>query len=1152
MILFEQHQPLGKIYVHSQEDSAVQIAANNLAADVEKLCGRKPDVTHEWTPDVVIAAGTVQHMTLPDAVNIAALRDEQGKLRWEAYLQQSVGGVLYLVGADRRGAVYALYDLCERWGVSPWTYMADVSVKVKDSLTIPEDWMQVDWPQVQYRGIFLNDEEELDCWARTMNGEDTIGPKTYERIFELLLRLKGNFIWPAMHVNAFNINEENGRLAQRMGVVTGTSHCDMLHRSNQNEWKHFLAKKGYEGIRYDYTIPGENREKLLEYWRESLQQNRDNECCYTIGMRGIHDSGFVTENLTDGAPLSEEELMRRKRELLEEIMAAQRQLIREEIPGEHVPQSFVPYKEVLPIYDSGLNVPEDVALIWVDDNHGYVRRYPDAAEQQRLGGNGLYYHSSYWAPPGMSWLFVCSIPLAHMGNELKKCYEQQIRRIWVDNVGALKPIEWDMEYFLRCGWDAGREDSVMLDAHRFAVEWVNRNFSGEYGEEVAEIDAAFRQLSNLCKPEHMRSDVFSQEAYGDEAASRLWAMHALVQRGEKVWKQLPAAEQDAFFQLVLMKMQASFYIAASYYFADRSRAMYALGAMRAADENTAKSREMDDLKRLLLHEYNEVMSGGKWRGILTPEDFPPPPLELYPACKPALKLEKGRLLLHAPDGHPTRLTFDRHGAEKKYFELLNTGTGNIPFTLHATEGIALSCTQGVVEAEQRIFVRVSEDFREGTICITAQEQSITLPVCQQDFGTPTLPIHEADGVVHFPAEACEAQEGFRLIHQMGRGKGDAWEAVPEAGEQNAPWLRYAFETFHFGDAELEVIRFLTLNSTGNLRVRLTVDDRPAQVLCFTAKDEYIGCWTEAAMRCGEKGSLRVPQLPAGRHTLLLEALDGYMTITGCNLYLDARKPCVLGPGVLDGYVPLPDFDTQRIAACYRTPMQDVLPPWVKYADDAFWQGEMVFARIPHRHRERAAVPRNWLDAQGNKDIVAHLNTGVIQEQDGHLAWEAENVLTQSHGAWMTAGADGSQWTHRQAETDGRSGLAMCMPMQPVDRKPVSPAPEMNYRLCCKQDAVYHIWLLMKYDDERHFRCRFSMDGEDLHDTALICRDRFHTYRTVSVWCWQKLISVRMQPGEHVFSIAAETTGIAIDRIYMTTGDELPPLDEAWQEKTLSD
>lgn len=358
---------------------------------------------------------------------------------------------------------------------------------------------------------------------------------------------------------------------------------------------------------------------------------------------------------------------------------------------------------MLPIYDSGLRVPEDVTLIWVDDNHGYMRRYPSQEEQKRLGGHGVYYHSSYWAPPGMSWLFVCSTPLQHMGNELKKCYEQNIRRICVNNAGALKPIEQDMEYFLRCGWDAGREDSVMLDARRFTREWINRNYSGHHGEETAEIYTAFTQQSNLCKPEHMRSEIISQTAYGDEAAARLQAMHRLLQRCEAIWHSLPKEEQDAFFQLLMMKMQAAFYIAASYYHADRSLWAYEAGAMRAADANLDKSRQMDDLKRKLLHYYNHVMSGGKWKGILTPEDFPPPPLELYPACKPALKLGHGSIKLRLPKwGQGAGLRFDPHGQQVQWFEMLSDSVEDLSFELDVPQGLLVIEKTGVLAEEKRI------------------------------------------------------------------------------------------------------------------------------------------------------------------------------------------------------------------------------------------------------------------------------------------------------------------------------------------------------------------------------------------------------------------------------------------------------------------
>ncbi len=1130
MKLFESRHDPGTIFVGEHENSAVLIAADNLTKDIESVCHVRPQLVHQMDDRVVIVIGTAAQ--LPAApIYMEKLWDDAGKLRWEAYLQQAAQGRLWLVGSDRRGAVYAVYDFCEQIGVSPWYDMADVPVRQRNVISVPDTYLKADWPSIQYRGIFLNDEEELDAWARRHTADGTIGPDAYEKIFELILRLKGNFIWPAMHVNAFNMNPENGKLADRMGIVTGTSHCDMLHRSNQNEWKPWVESKGYDGLQYDYTIPGENRERLLEYWRESLRQNGGFECCYTIGMRGIHDSGFVTGGLDVSA--SPEEQLRQKRELLEEIMRVQRRLIAEELPGREVPQTFVPYKEVLPIYDSGLQVPEDVTLIWVDDNHGYMRRYPNAREQQRSGGNGLYYHSSYWAPPGMSWLFICSTPLAHMGNELKKCYEQNIRRIWVDNVGALKPIEQDMEYFLRCGWDAGRPDSVMLDARRFIREWIDRNFSGRHGEEAAALYSEFTQLCNLCKPEHMRADVFSQTAYGDEAGARVWRMYELAQQAEAIWRSLPEEERDAFFQLFLMKIQAAFYIAASYYYADRSRAAYDLGAMRAAEDNTVKSRAMDDLKRLLLHYYNEVVSHGRWSGILTPEAFPPPGLELYPACRPALRIGEAALVVRLPEcGMPGSLTVSAECPET-WVELFNAGAGSLDIRLEADEGITLSADRVRLESEARVAVRAE---RSGALRIHTQGTTRTVPV-----------FRAADaGYVHIRAEDALEVRGFTAVAGLGRGVGAAMEAGAGTDEQHPASLTVPFTLHQAGSCELELIRFLTLRSTGSIRLRVTVDDVWRRMIASETTDEWLGNWAEAAMHNGEKLRLRLPELSAGTHTLTVEALDPYITLDCVNLYTRTRVPSMLGPGCLPPRREIPRFDVTALSAMYGLRTENVPLPKVVYAGDRFWKQDMLYARNEERQPQKRGHQTILPRADGTKDVIAQLNPRLVEEHGGCLAWEAENALCQSENAWTTPGGDGLVWSHRQAETGGRTGLAMCIDPGEVNYRPAQPGPRLHYRIRCLHSAVYRLWLLMKYDDARGFRVRFLLDGAPMRDTAEQCRECFHTYRTVYVWCWQKLASVPLTAGEHILSIEADGTGMAIDRLYLTTGDEEPPMDEAWR------
>lgn len=361
------------------EPEAVQIAIGDLEQDLRKAL-----------PEIQITHNKAENVPAIHIKTDTALTDKYGQPHKEMYRLEVRNGTLTITGSDRRGTVYGIYTFCEWMGVSPWYFFADVPVRPKTELALPEGYFVEDWPSVEYRGIFINDEEELDAWVRNYLGEATIGVKTYEKIFELLLRLKANYIWPAMHVNSFNMNPENGALADRMGIVVGTSHCDMLMRSNNREWKPWTERKGYADAVYDYSVEGRNREILKEYWRESVEQNRDFEVCYTLGMRGIHDSGFETRGL-EGA--TEEERRQAKINLLEEIISDQRDILKGTL-GRDTMMTFIPYKEVLELYDHGLKIPEDMTLVWANDNYGYIRRYPSEAEKKRSGGNGIYYHNS--------------------------------------------------------------------------------------------------------------------------------------------------------------------------------------------------------------------------------------------------------------------------------------------------------------------------------------------------------------------------------------------------------------------------------------------------------------------------------------------------------------------------------------------------------------------------------------------------------------------------------------------------------------------------------------------------------------------------------------------------------------------------------------
>ena len=418
--------------VHAAEDAAVVgVAARDFAADVGRVTGRKPEVRTEVAPGrPAVLAGTLDHSALIDGL-VKAGKLEVGGLRgqWESYLITTVAdplpGVpraLVVAGSDRRGTAYGLFELSRAIGVSPWTWWADVAPQKHAELHVAAGARRFGPPSVKYRGIFINDEDwGLQPWAAQTfaPAEGGIGPQVYARIFELLLRLKANTLWPAMHActKAFNTFPEDARLADRYGIVMGSSHAEPMLRNNVGEWT-----APHED--YNYVT---NRAGVLRYWEERVAANGAFENIYTLGMRGIHDSPIVGPK-TDAERVA----------ALERIFADQRALLVKYVNPDitRVPQAFTPYKEVLPLYREGLRVPDDVTIVWPDDNFGYIRQFPTAADRHRAGGFGVYYHVSYLGSP-LSYLWICTTPPALIWEEMTKAYEHGADRIWILKVGDL-------------------------------------------------------------------------------------------------------------------------------------------------------------------------------------------------------------------------------------------------------------------------------------------------------------------------------------------------------------------------------------------------------------------------------------------------------------------------------------------------------------------------------------------------------------------------------------------------------------------------------------------------------------------------------------------------------------------------------------------
>ena len=493
------------LFVDSNDFAGVLRAANDLQADIVRVTGLASTITHnENDPGKnVIIIGTIGKSEIVDRL-IAAHKIDVLPIagKWESFFIQvvpeplpGVANGLVIAGSDKRGTIYGIYDLSEQMGVSPWYWWADVTPEHKDALFVkPGKYVQGP-PAVKYRGLFLNDETpDLSNWITNRfgrvptNANPPIPPgvanynhQFYTMLFELILRLKGNYLWPAMWNNAFNEDDpENPRLADEYGIVMGTSHQEPMRRA-QKEWDR----------RYQESLGGWNYAKnpdLLEtFWQEGIRRNKDYESLITIGLRGAND--------TEMAPGGPETNMA----LLENIVGVQRKIIAEEMNPDvtKVPQIWCLYKEVQDYYNAGLRVPDDVTLLWADDNWGNVRRLPTAEERKRSGGAGVYYHFDYHGGP-RSYQWINTSPISKVWDQMSLAGQYGADRVWIVNAGHFKGYEFPLEYFMNLAWDANRW--TRDNTGEFTRRWAEREFGPAYAGDIADIIAKYTKYNGRRKP----------------------------------------------------------------------------------------------------------------------------------------------------------------------------------------------------------------------------------------------------------------------------------------------------------------------------------------------------------------------------------------------------------------------------------------------------------------------------------------------------------------------------------------------------------------------------------------------------------------------------------------------------------------------------
>ena len=607
----------------------VAVAANDLAQDILRVTGKIAGVTttdadtaqQVWAQQVWI--GTRGHSALIDGL-VASGKIDAAALDscWECYLitavsqpRPGVTAALVIIGSDRRGTAYGTYEVSKAIGVSPWYWWADVTPRHRDALYVAPLTRKFGPPSVKYRGIFINDEDwGLQPWAAKTYDPETgnFGPKTYARVFELLLRLKANTLWPAMHkVSApFNADPQNARLADRYAIVMGSSHAEPMLRNNVGEWTD-------KPEAFNFAV---NPQGVEAYWRERLKTNGGYENVYTLGMRGIHDSGIVGADTLDG-----------KRDLLNRVITTQRRMLSEEVSPDvaHLPQIFVPYKEVLDIYKGGLDLPDDVTLVWPDDNFGYIRHMPNAAEQKRAGGSGIYYHLSYLGAP-MAYLWLSTTPPALINEEMTRSYDHGADRIWIANVGDIKPAEVDISYFLALAWDVPgvRKQTQRQWLQDFAAETFGTGVAGDLGE----LWDAYYTSSFPRRPEHLQWNLPKQPPKtsplnGADIAGRLASTSRAAALADKIRIHVAPEQREAFFQLADYPAHAVAlanvrHFALECYYADAVKACTTHRAGHRPGQTydfLAEARDADAQIKALTHRYNFDIAGGKWAGIMKVE-----------------------------------------------------------------------------------------------------------------------------------------------------------------------------------------------------------------------------------------------------------------------------------------------------------------------------------------------------------------------------------------------------------------------------------------------------------------------------------------------------------------------------------------------------
>jgi len=917
------------LIVDSNDFAAVTLAAKNLQSDIARVTGLAPRVLQERHGGRLVLIGTIGHSETIDRLiaqnklDVAAIAG-----KWESFLVQVVAqplpgieSALVICGSDRRGTVFGIYDLSEQIGVSPWYYWADVSPRHRDRIFIKAGRYVQGEPAVKYRGIFLNDENpDLTRWVREKFGSApgfasaaNYGHEFYARLFELILRLKGNYLWPAMWDNAFNEDDpDNPRLADEYGVVMGTSHQEPMLRAQQEWDRRYLKEHGH----WNYA---KEPELLQQFWREGIRRNRNYESLITIGLRGANDTPMAP-----GGPEA-------NRVLLEQIVDTQRGILADEFRTEpkKVPQVWCLYKEVMDYYDAGMRVPDDVTLLWAEDNWGNLRRLPTAGERKRSGGSGIYYHFDYHGGP-RSYQWINANPLPKIWDQMSLAKQYGADRIWIVNVGHFKGYELATEYFMHLAWDTARWTNDNIG--EFTRLWAAREFGPRYATEIADIVAKYAKYNGRRKPELLDAGTYSLVNY-HEFEQVVTDFDSIAAKAAEISEQLPAADRVAFYELVLFPTKASAQLNQMYLAAARN-ALYARQRRASSDDMAAQTRALFHAETGLMDEYNHSLLNGRWNHFMDQPvigyvNWRDPPQNNLDAVKLSDVLPKrGASMAVAVEGSEaassrgtlTLPQFDAFNRQRRYIDIFNQGRTAYEFTALAHQPwIALDTARGKVTQDSRVWVsidwsQVPSGSAAGEVTVSGAERQVTVKVQAFNPKEPASEFRgfvESEGVVsmeaeHFTANQAAGDRRWLRIEDYGRtlsgmraeGFADVAPAIPE---RDSPHLEYEMYLFDSGSFDVSLVTAPTLNFMPGrgLDVAISLDDGAARMievvrLGVDAQDQNRE-WAQSVENNARTTHAKLDFTKPGHHRLKIWMVDPGVVLEKIVVDAGGLKPSYLGP-----------------------------------------------------------------------------------------------------------------------------------------------------------------------------------------------------------------------------------------------------------------